>query len=129
MMNETEGTALAAMVLSAIWTVVTGDTFFPAFVGAAFATYLRSQSRETGVDRIDLLIGLAASLVIGLIAGPYLASQLPGGEGVVGVGALISAFVAIGFFTRLHALKWDMGVLLREIGGAIGKALSSGEKK
>lgn len=126
-MNDEHG-ALAAMVGSAIWTVVTGDTFFPALVGAGFATYLRAQKREDGVDPADLVVGLAASLVIGLIAGPYVASQLPGGEGVVGVGALIAAFIAIGFFTRLHALDWDLGALLREIGGGIGRAFSRRDK-
>lgn len=112
-----------AMIGSAIWTVITGDAFLPSLTGAAFATYMRSQSKDGGVDQVDLLVGAAASLVIGIVAGPYVGSQLPHGDGVVGVGALIASFVAVGFFTRLHALDWDLGAVLAEIGGAIGKAI------
>lgn len=111
------------LIVTAIWSTVTGDTFLPSLVGAGFATYMRSQGKDGAVDRVDLLVGAAASLSIGVIAGPYIGSQLPHGDGVIGVGALIASFVSVGFFTRLHALDWDLRAVLSEIGGAIGKAL------
>lgn len=112
-----------AMIGSALWTMLTGDAFLPSLTGAAFATYMRAQAKDGMVDRVDLMVGAAASLVIGVIAGPYVGSQLPHGDGVVGVGALIASFVSVGFFTRLHALDWDLRAVLAEIGGAIGKAM------
>lgn len=123
-MTQHEVTMIPTMVLAALWTVLTGDTFLPALTGAAFATYMRAQSKDAGVNVIDLVAGGAASLVIGLIAGPYVGSQLPNGDGVVGVGALIASFVAVGFFTRLHALDWNIQALVTEFGKAIGSALS-----
>lgn len=111
------------LIATAVWSTLTGDTFLPSLVGAAFATYMRAQSKDGKVDRVDLMVGAAASLSVGLIAGPYVGSQLPHGDGVVGVGALITSFISVGFFTRLHALDWDLQAVLSEIGGAIGKAL------
>jgi len=113
------------MIASAAWTIVTGDTFLPSLAGAGFATYLRAQSKEAGVDGVDLVVGAVVSLVVGLIAGPYVGDQLPDGDGVVGVGALIASFIAVGFFTRLHALDWNISDLLREI----VSALPGGKKK
>ncbi len=115
----------ATLTASAMWTIVTGDTFLPSLAGAGFATYLRAQSKDVGVDAVDLIVGAIVSLVVGLIAGPYVGSQLPDGTGVVGVGSLIASFIAVGFFTRLHALDWNIADLLREI----VNALPGGKKK
>jgi uncharacterized membrane protein YfcA len=109
------------MILSAIWTTITGDTFFPALVGAGFSTYLRSQKKETNVDLADLAAGGVASIAIGVLAGPYVASQLPDGQGVVGVGALIASFVAVSFFSQLHAMKWDIGAVIQSVVAAFQK--------
>ena len=119
MTTENEIAMTGTMILSAAWTMITGDTFLPSLAGAGFATYLRSQSKEVGVDMIDLVVGAAVSVVVGLIAGPYIGSQLPNGDGVVGVGALIASFMAVGFFTRLHALDWNIVDLLKEIAAAL----------
>ncbi len=115
---------------AATWTVVTGDTFLPSLGGALFATWLRHKVRGPGapLDLAEIVIGTIASLVIGLVTGPYIASQMPDGAGVVGVGALIASFMALGVFTRLHELDWDLSALLREFGGAIGKAMKPKDK-
>lgn len=108
-----------ALIGSAVWSTLTGDTFFPSLVGAAFATYLRAQSRETGLDAVDLAVGLITSLTVGLIAGPYIGSQLPHGDGVVGVGSLIASFICVGFFTKLYEADWDVGAVLKQIVDAL----------
>lgn len=50
----------------------------------------------------DLIATGLISFVFGVIAGPYFASQMPDGEGVVGVGALMMSFVAVSFLEKVY---------------------------
>lgn len=99
-LNETILTA--GMLGSAAWATFTGDTFLPALGGALFATYLRHELREEGLDLQDYIISGVMSYLIGIIAGPWVASQLPHGDGVVGVGTLMAAFTGVLIFTKLY---------------------------
>lgn len=99
-LNETILTV--GMVGSAAWATFTGDTFLPALGGALFATYLRHEMREEGLDFYDYVISGVMSYFIGIIAGPWVASQLPHGDGVVGVGTLMAAFTGVLIFTKLY---------------------------
>lgn len=110
------------MAGAAVWTAITGDTFLPSLAGAAFAVYFRSQREAKSPDNAsyvwrDLAATGVMSFVIGLIAGPYLASQLPEGEGVVGVGALIASFIGMSVAAKLNRMNWDAGAILRAFGG------------
>ncbi|WDI31580.1 hypothetical protein PUV54_00025 [Hyphococcus flavus] len=116
----------APMVAAGVWTAITGDTFFPSLAGACFAVYFRSQRKTEGPDGPqylikDLIATGAMSLVIGLVAGPYLASQLPDGEGVVGVGALIMAFVGTALLAKLNRMDWDLGLVFKSIADVLHK--------
>lgn len=109
------------MIGAAVWTAVTGDTFLPSLAGAGFAVYFRAQreAKEPQSGKYvwrDLIATGVMSFVIGLIAGPYLASQLPDGEGVVGVGALIASFVGMSAAAKLNRMNWDIGAVLRFLG-------------
>lgn len=106
------------MAGAAVWTAITGDTFLPSLAGAAFAVYFRAQreAKEPGNRNYvwrDLIATGVMSFVIGLIAGPYLASYLPEGEGVVGVGALIASFVGMSVAAKLNRMEWGAGAILR----------------
>lgn len=104
-----------SMIMTAIWTALTGDTFLPSVVGASFALYLRMQANSEPLGRIDIFVSLAVSIAVGLIAGPYVGSQLPHGDGVVGVGALIASFMAVGALVKLHELDWNISDFIAEI--------------
>lgn len=110
-----------SLMISAAWTAITGDTFIPSVVGASFALYLRMQSNNERVGKVDIAVSLAVSIAVGLIAGPYVGSQLPSGDGVVGVGALIASFMAVGAFVKLHQLDWNLSDFVAEVTKAFRK--------
>lgn len=110
----------APMVGAAIWTTVTGDTFLPSIVGGAFAVYFRMERKgDEGYVWKDLIATGVMSILVGLIAGPYVGSQLPDGEGVVGVGSLIASFLGTAFLSKLNRMEWDIGAVLRAVLSAL----------
>lgn len=115
MNTASELSMTGGLILSAAWTALTGDTLAPSIVGASFAAYLRAQTKDHQLSWADIVVSVCVSIAVGVIGGPYFASQMPHGEGVVGVGALIASFMAVGGLTKLHALDWNMGDFLKEI--------------
>lgn len=110
-----EITMTIPMVFAAIWTAITGDTLVPSFAGGAFATYFRLEKSESDnpVTVRDIAFTFIASVVIGVIAGPYVGDQLPEGDGVVGVGALIASFLGTAFLQKIDRMDWDMGAFFK----------------
>lgn len=100
LMTDTETIVLGSLVASSFWTVLTGDTFIPSLGGALFATWLRAEKKELGFDLKDYIITSAMSIFIGIVAGPWVGSQLPEGDGVIGVGALITSFIGVSIFMK-----------------------------
>jgi pilus assembly protein TadC len=100
---------------SAVWTTITGDTFIPSVVGAGFALYFRHE-REGGKNGItfrDIASVVTISVLVGLLAGPYLADQLPEGKDVVGIGALLASFLGVPAFRGLARL--DLTKLMQSL--------------
>ena len=95
---------LASMLLSAGWAAVTGDTFLPSLAGAAFAIYFRTRrnGEQRPITMKDIMATGVISFVFGIVVGPYFASQMPDGDGVVGVGALIMSFVAVSLLEKIY---------------------------
>lgn len=102
------------MVLSGVWTAVTGDLFLPSAFGAVSAVLFRMA--RTGGDGYllkDVLATLFMSFGVGMIAGPYVASHMPDGDGVIGVGALISSFLGTALLASLNRIDWDLGAWIK----------------
>jgi len=113
------------MAGAAIWTAVTGDTFLPSFAGAVFAVYFRAvrgqHDPQDNPTIFDLFAVAIMSFIIGVIAGPYFASQLPDGDGVIGVGALITAFIGTGILSKLDRMDWDVSAFVQGVARSLGK--------
>ena len=118
----------AGLMAGGAWAVLTGDTFLPSCVGSLFAVYIRTQQKEARATIVDYGWSVCVAIFCGIIVGPYLASQMPDGDGVAGVGALIASFMGVGTLTRLHQLDWDVAAWLKDILTTVTIKLKDGDK-
>ena len=106
------------LIGSAIWTSLTGDTLLPSIVGAAFSVYFRHERLGAGALTIrEIVAAIVISVVVGLLAGPYVADQLPDGQGVIGMGALIASFLGVPALRALSRL--DIGKIVQSLADMI----------
>lgn len=104
----TQGSILVAGAV----TLLTGQPFWASVMGAAMAVTFRVMAPAGPRSSwLDLVAVFVMSVVIGIFVGPYVASQLPDGTGVVGVGCLFVSFVGVHQFQRLNRLEIDLGFL------------------
>lgn len=107
---------------SAVYTMITGDTFLPSLAGGAMAVVFRLMSRnDTSFSAFDLLAVFIISMSVGNIAGPYVGSLMPEGDGVVGVGTLFTSFIAVRALQALHAVQWDFHRFLGSLADGLKK--------
>jgi hypothetical protein len=111
-----ETTFVLSMAGSAVWTVMSGDTLIPSVAGASMAVAFRLMNRDGGhMALFDLIAIFAISTALGMIAGPWVADQLPEGRGVTGVGTLFASFVGVRTLQALHEVNWDFGAFFGKL--------------
>ena len=101
------------MFVSWAWTVLTGDLVIPSMGGAAFSLFLRATKADDQLTWKDLLAFGGMSFLFGIVVGPYFASQMPKGDGVAGVGALLMSFVGTAILQKLDRMDWDVAAFVK----------------
>lgn len=107
-----EAVFTVGMVASAVYTLIRGETLLPSLVGGMMAVAFRimydKDTDEKFVSKWDYVTVFFVSVSFGMIAGPYVADQLPEGKGSVGVGTMIASFLGVAFLKKLHKADWDI---------------------
>ncbi|MEO1659322.1 MAG: hypothetical protein AAFR65_16580 [Pseudomonadota bacterium] len=103
-------------IVSSVIGMMVGSPLVAALAGSILAARYRMRRPSSAPPRRWYWFWFVLqSLFFGLLAGPYLASQFPEGEGSLQLFVFVASFMAAGFLEKLDGLDWDVVTALSSL--------------
>ena len=110
----------AGIASSAIGMMI-GSPLVAALAGSILAARYRMRRPDSAPPRRWFWLWFVLqSLFFGMLAGPYLASQFPAGEGSLQLFVFVASFIAAGFLEKLDSLDWDVVTAVSSLFSSFG---------